>query len=265
MQKLLLFVIISMSLFLSSNVFAEKSYVFNIPSGAASPDAPYFWQSEKDGNTQGVINVLVNDTVSWKNADTIQHTVVSGNPDDGEDGIFNSNLIKPGASFSYKFTKEGKFDYFCSIHPWMIGMVTVDFAYQKIPNVGKEVGDGQTKYDIEYLFDRLVTVNSIEQKSNSIMFELVGKAIQEKSNLTLRLPVGLIDGPFTVWMDGKSVSFDQHKEDQINTIVILVPASTKLITIEGTHVVPEFSSMVITVFGISILSLIIFSNKIKIF
>ena len=67
----------------SVNAFAEASYDINIPTGAASPDAPYFWQSEKDGSTTGDVEILVGDTINWKNADTAAHTVTSGSADEG--------------------------------------------------------------------------------------------------------------------------------------------------------------------------------------
>ena len=237
MQKLVIFLVIGMSVFVSNYAFAEMSYAVNIPTGAGSPEAPYFWQSEKDGNTKGLINVVLGDTVIWKNADTVQHTVVSGNPNDGSDGIFDSGLIKTGGSFSYQFTKEGTYDYFCTIHPWMTGAVTVSFAYQKIAHVGDKVGDGQKIYDVEYLFDRLVTVNTIDTKSNSIMFELVGRTDATAEKLVLRLPTGLIEGPFVVWIDGTAVDFKQDTENNLNVLTIPVSPVSKIVTISYLRII----------------------------
>ncbi|HSB83694.1 MAG TPA: plastocyanin/azurin family copper-binding protein [Nitrosarchaeum sp.] len=262
MQKILILLIIGTSLLVSNNAFAEKSYGVNIPTGAGSPEAPYFWQSEKDGNTKGVIDIILGDTITWKNADTVQHTVVSGNPNDGPDGIFDSGLIKTGGSFSYKFTKEGKYDYFCSIHPWMTGVVTVGFTYQKIPHVGESVGDGTKFYDVEYLFDRLVTVNNIDTKSNSIMFELVGKANSDEANLILRLPTDLIDGPFVVWIDENSVNFKQDAEKGMSVLTIPVSPSSKIVTVTGTHVVPEFGSYVMIMLVISTVLVLYFTRSV---
>lgn len=62
--------------------------------------------------------------VTWKNDDKAAHTVTSGK-DATADGTFDSGMIAPGKTFSYAFSKAGKFDYYCMVHPWMTGKVTV--------------------------------------------------------------------------------------------------------------------------------------------
>lgn len=71
------------------------------------------------------VKISTGQTVTWKNSDSQPHTVFSGDPKDGPDGKFESKLIEPNKAFSKKFTKKGTFDYFCLIHPWMQGKVTV--------------------------------------------------------------------------------------------------------------------------------------------
>lgn len=72
-------------------------------------------------------NKVVNsgETVTWTNNDSAAHTVTSGTPENGPDGFFDSGLIAPDATFKYTFDSAGKFDYFCMVHPWMVGTVTV--------------------------------------------------------------------------------------------------------------------------------------------
>ena len=53
------------------------------------------------------------------------HTATSGIPSDGPNGIFDSELISPGKTFTNQFDEEGTFDYYCIAHPWMTGKVTV--------------------------------------------------------------------------------------------------------------------------------------------
>ena len=38
---------------------------------------------------------------------------------------FNSGLLNRGQSFAQLFYKGGKYDYYCTVHPWMIGQVIV--------------------------------------------------------------------------------------------------------------------------------------------
>jgi len=71
-----------------------------------------------------VLTVDVGETVTWYNADIAAHTVTSVT-DGGLDGVFDSSLLMAGESFSHRFDKLGTFDYFCMVHPWMVGTVIV--------------------------------------------------------------------------------------------------------------------------------------------
>ena len=73
------------------------------------------------------MRVIQGTTVTWKNTDTVSHYVTSGHPSDITPGtIFDSsNLIKPGGTYQFTFVIAGTFDYFCTVHPWMIGQVVV--------------------------------------------------------------------------------------------------------------------------------------------
>ena len=81
------------------------------------------------------VKIGVGDTVTWINNDDAIHVVVSGNPNDGYDGFFASGSLKTNEVFSFTFDKEGNYGYFCTIHPWMNGFVTVgnvDFEESEI-------------------------------------------------------------------------------------------------------------------------------------
>jgi len=57
-------------------------------------------------------------TVTWTNQDSVSHTITAT-------GIFNSENLNKGQSFSYTFNTPGTFNYHCSIHPSMTGTITV--------------------------------------------------------------------------------------------------------------------------------------------
>ena len=64
--------------------------------------------------------------VIWENVDTAAHLATSGTPDGGPDGIFDSGMIAPGNTFEHEFSDAGEFQYYCIVHPWMEGIVTVE-------------------------------------------------------------------------------------------------------------------------------------------
>ena len=71
------------------------------------------------------LKIKVGDVVSFRNFDSDYHTVTSGNVEGGPDGIFDSEIIEEGNQFLYRFTEVGEYDYFCMIHPWQKGKITV--------------------------------------------------------------------------------------------------------------------------------------------
>jgi len=249
---------------LSTNAFAQTSYDVNIPTGAADQHAPYFWQSEKDGSTTGDVEILIGDTIVWKNADTSFHTVTSGSEAEGFDGLFDSKEFAPGKSFTYKFSEIGHYPYYCTLHPWMDGTIIVTAGYSIIPNVGKQVGDGTTFFDVEYDFNRLLSTARIDEEQKSITFEIIGDVKSENNDLELRLPSGLVDGPFVIWADGKKISdFEHIKDGDLNVLFVPLDADSKILTIVGTSIVPEFGPMALAILGVSIVSMIVLSQRFK--
>jgi plastocyanin len=79
------------------------------------------------------ISIQTGDTITWPNEDSEPHTVTSGLPGKS-DGYFDSGLYKHGESWLFTFNEPGNFDYYCTIHPWMIGKVLV-LGESKTPQV----------------------------------------------------------------------------------------------------------------------------------
>jgi plastocyanin len=71
------------------------------------------------------VHIDVRKEVTWKNLDSFSHSVTSGTPEDGPDGVFDSGLISAIRTFSHTFDETGIYDYYCTFHPWMKGMVIV--------------------------------------------------------------------------------------------------------------------------------------------
>src|ERR687891_2605619 len=65
------------------------------------------------------VEVKVGETVTWINDDSGGHTVTS------KDGVFDSEMMGKGQSFSSTFDKAGEYPYFCEPHPNMVDTVVV--------------------------------------------------------------------------------------------------------------------------------------------
>jgi nitrite reductase (NO-forming) len=66
------------------------------------------------------IVIKAGDTVTWKNDDSTTHTVKSK-----QEGLFFSAAIGQKRTFEHTFAEAGEYEYYCSLHPWMTGGVTV--------------------------------------------------------------------------------------------------------------------------------------------
>ena len=252
-----------------NSAFALTTYTINIPTGAASPEAPYFWASEKDGNTDGVIIVEKFDIVQWGNADTLPHTVTSGTvpsetDDRGPDGIFDSGLFYRGDYFRYQFNEVGDYPYFCLVHPWMEGVVHVvgssTSGVQTIFGVGSDAGDGQTAFSLDYILDRNLASITVDEATKSLILTLSGNSLGDE--LTIMLPEDLIKNPNAVWIDDVQVTnFDSEKNGDTTTLRIPLEQVSEEVRIQGTAVVPEFGPIAIIILGIAIISMIAFSSK----
>ena len=90
-----------------------------IPEGAGIQKEGQIYYDPQD------MHIEVGVTVLWKNEDSAMHTITSGNSQDGPNGLFDSDLIAAGDSFEFTFANQGKENYYCIVHPWMIGSVEV--------------------------------------------------------------------------------------------------------------------------------------------
>jgi plastocyanin len=77
-----------------------------------------------DAFSPNPIQVSVGTTVTWTNNDAQPHTVSSGE-NATPNGLFDSPIMAPKATFEHTFTEAGEFPYFCTLHPNMVGTVSV--------------------------------------------------------------------------------------------------------------------------------------------
>ncbi|MFQ5497067.1 MAG: plastocyanin/azurin family copper-binding protein [Nitrosopumilus sp.] len=98
------------------------THTVDIAVGSSAPGC------EETNECYSPAEIVINagDTVEWVNVDTAAHTVTSGSPADGPSGVFDSSLVMADATYAFTFEDTGMYDYFCMVHPWMVGTVTVN-------------------------------------------------------------------------------------------------------------------------------------------
>jgi plastocyanin len=122
-----------------------RSFTIVIPKGSANPEVDITKLGPRQWYVPRQMAIHTNDTITWQNNDTEAHTVTSGigagieslmnNKRGTPNGIFDSGLFKPGQSWTHTFVNPGTYTYFCTIHPWMEGVVSVQGGQtQNIPN-----------------------------------------------------------------------------------------------------------------------------------
>jgi len=71
------------------------------------------------------LEVTKGTTVVWLNDDVVGHTIQSQDGEGNVIGLFNSDVLQTGERFPHTFEAEGVYNYFCTLHPWRVGVITV--------------------------------------------------------------------------------------------------------------------------------------------
>jgi len=270
------------------SAFADTAVSITKGSGASASAACV---STNNCFTPNPVNVSPGDTVTWTNTDTASHTVTSGKIDNSTGNIvaavFDSSLLTPGKTFSHQFTAAdvGTINYFCQVHPWMTGVVTVAAGGAK--SGGMNTGgamtmvqgmstDGSTQVTIDTtpaapvsgqpLSIALTFKNAngnpikhqnyaitVTQDGNSVLSNTTGHThtgndMQMTSNLEYAKPVDITVTLNGVGLPGTDPStWTGPKGDVVSF-----------------HVVPEFGSIAPIVLAIAVISIVVFTTKTRV-
>ena len=97
------------------------TYTISVPQGSSVPgceEIAHCFEPEE-------ITIKEGQVIEWKNYDDAMHTITSGDPEEGPTGLFDSGLAAPDATYALKFDVAGTYPYFCMVHPWQTGTITV--------------------------------------------------------------------------------------------------------------------------------------------
>ncbi len=107
-----------------------QTHTVSMPEGSSNLDC----ETDNTCYIPADITINVGDTIVWVNDDSpLLHTVTSGDlkqdanlvGTDYPDG-FDSQIMAAGATFEHTFDTAGTYPYFCTLHPWMKGIVQVN-------------------------------------------------------------------------------------------------------------------------------------------
>jgi len=224
------------------------------------------------------VTIDVGGEVIWENADTMSHTITSGTPAEGLDGHFDSSLVMAGSTFSHTFNEAGTFDYFCMVHPWMTGIVTVSAEHEEMEEMGHdemggmegmEHSDEHAASGVEDISDQFTATTTsgvihhigANSDDDTLVVHLFGADDDGELKITLNSDIitPFDDGSYFVLIDSEEVEFEQMG----STLHIGYAAGTEKIEIVGSHVVPEFGTIAMIVLAVAIVSIIAIAAKTK--
>jgi len=235
-------------------VYADE-YIIDIPLGAYNPELntpAEVWYDPPQ------LYATVGDTITWYNDDKEGHTVTSGEGSGRfgwmsdnfgtPNGIFDSGRFMPGESWSYKFEKSGTFSYYCTIHPWMEGVLIIE---KEIPDYPHDATGAKIEFPLlQYTPDLALEVNlawdpPVIKTHEKIQFVYQFYDPQTNSNLAE------MKYNFVIFQNGKEIFRDEGLSqiggDYRN--FVFSDSGSIIIRIEGIQTPSIFAEESVTVFG----------------
>lgn len=220
--------------------------------------------------------------ITWHNEDTAAHTVTSGDiKGEGPDGIFDSSLLGPGKTFSHTFTEAGTFKYFCMVHPWMEGIVTVQAGMMEEEEQMEEEetyvsamsADGSVNINIESSIPKAgeemtIVVTFTDADGNMIShinYDIT--AMQDGTDVISESDMHEHGGEGMHITD--ALSSDSSVDVQVTILGIGLPGEEANWTgpqgeVVSLQVIPEFGTIAALVLAISIVSIIAVTAKTRV-
>ena len=262
------------------SAFADHAKVdVKMTAGSSVPDSTCIETNSCFEPNEAVIDV--GGEVTWENVDSTSHTVTSGDlKADPEDvgTLFDSSLVMPDKTWKHTFTEAGTFPYLCQIHPWMVGVVTVqaemmaeeeeEETYVKgmssdgsvqveietsTPKAGEEMSidvtftyaDGNAISHINY--DITAMQDGTKVLSQSGAHEHSGEGMHTTDALASDTPVDVQVTILGIGLPGEEATWSGPKGDVVSL-----------------QVVPEFGTIAALVLAISIVSIIAVTAKTRV-
>jgi len=244
---------------LSGPAYAEPTASVSTPQGTSVPGC----EETDTCFLPYMVTVDVGGEVTWSNDDTAAHTVTAGSAADGPSGEFDSSLFMAGATFSHTFESAGEFDYFCMVHPWMAGIVSVVEANGDdglMVDIATGTADQGESLSIDVTFT--IMGESVEHVNYDIKATQNGEIVLDEmgvhdhdgvmNHMTSPLPAATSDdAPVEV-------------EVMFNGFGIDEPFTGPIGQVETAQVVPEFGTVAMMILVVAIISIVAVTAKTRV-
>ena len=256
-------------------VFADHATAsVSIPTGTSVPGC----EETNECYVPAEVSIDVGGEVTWSNNDSAAHTVTSGTPEEGPDGFFDSSLFMAGTTFSVKFDDfaAGDYPYFCMVHPWMQGTVTVEAAGEEMHEEDEMHMEGDAtasgmlsdgtpvkiwtsaptagemmEISIEFENSEHVNHDIMVTQNGETVLDDTGAHHHEGTGTHMTAPLSSSD-PVDVTVTFQGYGVDDPKTGPIGEQVVF------------TNVVPEFGTIAAMILVVAIVSIIAVTAKSKI-
>ncbi len=262
---LVLFALVATFSATTQTAFADASV--GIPAGSSVPGC----EETNECWIPNEVTVDVGGEVTWSNDDSAAHTVTSGTPSDSDSvgAMFDSSLLLADTTFSYTFEEEGSVDYFCIVHPWMQGVVMVGAAMAEedggADGIMVEITTGSAGAG------EMVTVtveftdmdgNAVEHVNYDVMATQDGTTILDDTGVHDH--DGVMDHTTMEIAMAASDATPIDVQVTFNGFGIDPPFTGPIGEVATKQVVPEFGTIAMMILGISIISIIAVTAKIRV-
>ena len=279
-QKLVLTSMILTGIIMTTMPFASAEQVsVSLPQGSGAPGC----EETNECFLPYMVTIHPGDEVVWSNDDSAAHTVTSG-IDAVADGLFDSSLFMAGATFSHTFDTLGEYDYYCMVHPWMIGQVFVTVG----GGIEKDLGtitmgstiESNTKVD--NLVANIVSSDGYANETMTIDVTITDLKNNPAEHITYNIQAihGTIvllneeghmhEGTITNTHTTNALTIDASDDDPVtitvNTVGVGHDEQYQEVfgEIATTQVVPEFGTIAMMILAVSVISIIAVSTKSRI-